>query len=451
MKSLKTGVSRWIIFSTFVVVVALFVGCKKDEDDPPAPTYSETADFNSDVAQQWMELLLDRVKADSLNPPRASRVIAYTGVTMYESCVDGMPNNISLTGQLTDLAGLPSTIANTEYHWPSVVNAATADVLTNLFAGRAATLEQFSDKKAALHTLYASTIDAEVISRSEAYGEAVADAIIAWIATDNYSVAITNCNGYAPSGLPGRWEPTPPQNLPALFPCWGQMRHFLMDNISVDCAPGAHPTYDTTAASVFRAEIDECYNACLNATAEDSAIAFFWADNPVATFTPPGHWVAILQQLAGDHNYDLAKVVEVFAGVGISQGDAFTACWESKYQYDLVRPVTVMRQLYSPTWNSMIGTPNFPEYTSGHSVQSGAASAVMFYFLGNVPFDDETHLNDATPRPARHFDTFAEAADEAGISRLLGGIHFRAAIDNGLAQGRCIGARVTALQFRANS
>lgn len=452
MKRWKTGLTRWIVFSTMMVTTALFVGCESDDDDDnQQPTFSQTADFNSDIAQEWMGLLLDRIKADSLNPPRASRVIGYTGVTMYEASVDGMPNNISLTGQLTDLGGLPSTQANTEYHWPSCVNAATADVLTNLFTGRAATLQAIADKKAAMHTEYAAAVDADVLARSEAYGAAVAVAINAWIAGDNYAVAITNCNGYAPTGLPGHWAPTPPAFAAALYPCWGELRHFLEANISTECAPGPCPPYSTEAGTPFRTEIDECYNSCVNATDEMTEIALFWADNPGGTSTPPGHWLAILKQLAADHDYDLAKVVEAIAGLGISQADAFTACWESKYEYDLLRPITVIRELYDPAWNSPIGTPNFPEYTSGHSVQSGAASTVLEHFLGDVAFDDRTHENDLTPRQARHFDTFEEAANEAGISRMYGGIHFRAAIDNGLAQGRCIGTRVTALQFRANS
>lgn len=456
MQSWKTRMTRWIIFSTMIVAVGLFAGCEKDDDDDnQQPTYSQTADFNSDVAQEWMGVLLDRIKAEGLNPPFASRMIGYTGVTMYESCVDGMPNNISLTGQLTDLSGLPSAQSNTEYHWPSVVNSATAAVLTSLFVGKDASIQAIAAKKAELHTEYAAAVDADVLTRSEAYGDAVATAVIAWIAGDNYAVAITNCSGYAPSGLPGRWAMTPRNNgqppLPALLPCWGEMRHFLMADISTDCDPGACPPYSTEVGSAFRTEIDECYNSCVNATSEMTAIAFFWSDDPTATFTPPGHWVAILKQLAADHDYDLAKVAEAFAGLGVSQADAFTACWETKYEYDLLRPITVIRELYAADWFPPLNTPNFPEYTSGHSVQSGAASTVLEYFLGDVSYDDHTHENDLTPRPARHFDTFEEAANEAGISRMYGGIHFRSAIDNGLEQGRCIGDKVVALQFRANS
>ncbi len=451
MDNQKSGVVRWIVLSMMIAAVALIAGCDKDEDNTPDPQPPQVAEYGSEAAQEWMGVLLDRVKTESLNPPFASRIIGYTGVTMYECCVDGMPNNISLTGQLTDLGGLPSAQTNVEYHWPAVVNAATSSVLLNLFAAKPASVTAINDKRATLHTQYAATVSDNVLNRSEAYGEAVATAINAWIAGDNYAVAITNCTNYQPSGMPGRWEPTYPDYAPALLPCWGEMRHFLSTNISSECEPGPPPTFSLEEGTTFRAEMDECYYSCSNASDEEEMIANFWADNPGATFTPPGHWVSILKQLAEDHNYDLAKVVETLAGLGVSQADAFTLCWATKYQYDLIRPITLYRELYDPEWNSIVGTPNFPEYTSGHSVQSGAASTVLEYFLGDVSFDDRTHTNNTVPLAPRHFDNFREAADEAGISRLYGGIHFRAAIDNGLAQGRCIGGYVVALQFRANS
>ena len=396
-----------------------------------------------------MGLLLDRVQAESLNPPFASRIIGYTGVTMYESCLGGMPNNISLTGQLTDLGGLPAAQANTEYDWPAVVNSAASAVLLNLFAAKPNSVDAINAKRDELHAQYAATVDAEVLTRSENYGASVATAVIAWIAGDNYSVASTNCTNYEPTGLAGHWEPTPPAFAPALLPCWGEMRHFLMDDISTECEPGPPPAFSLEEGTQFRAEVDECYNACVNGTDDMVAIANFWADNPGATATPPGHWVSILKQVSAANSYDLAKVVEALARLGISQADAFTVCWESKYEYDLIRPVTCVRMMGNADWLPPVSTPPFPEYTSGHSVQSGAASYVLQDFLGVVAFTDHTH--DDMGLPARSFVDFSTAADEAGISRLYGGIHFRAAIDNGLAQGRCVGEKVAALQFRANS
>src|SRR5687767_11199096 len=123
--------------------------------------------------------------------------------------------------------------------------------------------------------------------------------------------------------------------------------------------------------------------------------------------------------------------------------DAFIACWHQKYVYNLLRPVTYLRRLVDPTWMPLLVTPPFPEYTSGHSVQSAAAAQVLTDLFGDLAFTDHTH--DARGLPPRSFRSFMEAAQEAAIARLYGGIHFRAAVERGIQQGICIGKRVTAL------
>jgi membrane-associated phospholipid phosphatase len=128
--------------------------------------------------------------------------------------------------------------------------------------------------------------------------------------------------------------------------------------------------------------------------------------------------------------------------------DAFVACWHQKYGYNLLRPVTYVRRHFDPTWLPVLVTPPFPEYPSGHSVQSGAAFQVLTDLYGqNYGFVDHTHDNRGLS--PRSFDSFLDAAEEAAISRLYGGIHFRAAIDNGVVQGRCIGQAISALPMRA--
>jgi len=123
-------------------------------------------------------------------------------------------------------------------------------------------------------------------------------------------------------------------------------------------------------------------------------------------------------------------------------------CWRVKYEYDLLRPVTYIQRLIDPKWRPLLITPPFPEYPSGHSSQSGAAATVLNGFFGeNFAFTDRTHEKDGLP--PRSFPSFWAAAEEAALSRLYGGIHFRAAIARGLDQGRCVGARVIALSTRA--
>ena len=163
--------------------------------------------------------------------------------------------------------------------------------------------------------------------------------------------------------------------------------------------------------------------------------------------TPPGHWLSIALHVLDKDGHDLGDRVDALARLGIVLADAFIGCWHEKYKFDLVRPVTYIRRLIDPDWDAILITPPFPEYPSGHSTQSGAAADVLTDVFGeDYAFTDTTHEDDGLP--SRDFASFWDAAEEAGISRLYGGIHYRAAIERGLDQGRCIAAHVNALRTR---
>jgi membrane-associated phospholipid phosphatase len=183
-------------------------------------------------------------------------------------------------------------------------------------------------------------------------------------------------------------------------------------------------------------------------TARQKAIALFWSDDPGQTATPPGHSISIATQVLRRERSSLAEAAETYARLGVALSDAFVACWFQKYRYNLLRPVTYSRAQFDPGWTPLLVTPPFPEYPSGHSVQSGAAAQVLTDLFGRrYRFVDHTH--DARGLAPRRFESFLDAAQEAAISRLYGGIHFRAAIDNGLAQGRRIGRAAGRLPLHA--
>jgi hypothetical protein len=220
-----------------------------------------------------------------------------------------------------------------------------------------------------------------------------------------------------------------------------------------ECMPLPYPAYSEVAGSAFHLEAQEVYDTVNSLTPEELAIAQFWADNPGQTGTPPGHWVAILSQVCVAEGIDLALAAEGAAKLGIALADAFISCWEMKYAYNLIRPISYINDLAGPiadpAWVTPIGvnTPPFPEFTSGHSVQSGAAAFALRDVFGDVAFVDNTHASISLP--SRSFDNFDDAAEEAAISRLYGGIHYRAACENGVDQGRCIGAIVTrSIEYR---
>jgi hypothetical protein len=210
--------------------------------------------------------------------------------------------------------------------------------------------------------------------------------------------------------------------------------------------------YSEDPTSAFYAEALEVYQTVRNLTPAQREIALYWADEPGRTATPAGHWMAILTQILKDGEFTLDFAAEAYAKLGITAADAFIACWHTKYQYNLLRPISYIQKVIDASWNvtgtaTPVVSPSFPEYTSGHSVQSSAAAFVLSELLGdNFTFRDTTHHS--LGFASRSYNSFTEAAMEAALSRLYGGIHYRSAIEAGMLQGRCVGQRVSALQFR---
>src|SRR5262249_944166 len=172
----------------------------------------------------------------------------------------------------------------------------------------------------------------------------------------------------------------------------------------------------------------------------------FWADDPFRTATPAGHSISILTQVLEQENATLDVAAEAYAKLGIALADAFITCWKAKYEYNLIRPVTYIQRVIDSSWSPPLTTPPFPEYPSGHSVESGAAAAVLTSIFGQAyAFTDHTH--DEWGLLPCSFPSFNAFAKEAALSRMYGGIHFRSAIEKGLEQGSCVFDRVNRLRF----
>jgi len=405
--------------------------------------------FRSDVATAWFDLAVDMVKeTPGFSPPVVSRAFGYAGVTLYEALVPGMPGYRSLSGKLNDLGAVPVP-ADPAHHWPTVANAALASILRSLFpttTSQTAAMDVLEERFA---QGFRTTVPPGIYRRSVARGQRVAGHILEWSKVDGgHEGYLHNFPAYTPSVGPGLWVPTPPGFMPALQPFWGSNRPFALPS-GGECDPGPPLAYSEDSSSAFFSETLECYEVVTNLSSEQRAIAFFWSDDPGITCTPPGHSVSILTQVLRDRGFALDVAAEAYAKVGIAVADSFISCWNTKFRYNLLRPVTYIRDLIDSSWSSPLVTPPFPEYTSGHSVQSTASAQVLTDLFGTVAFTDHTH-DDRRLAP-RSFNSFFEAAEEAALSRLYGGIHFRTAIALGLEQGRCVGQNVNDLEFRAGS
>jgi membrane-associated phospholipid phosphatase len=192
-------------------------------------------------------------------------------------------------------------------------------------------------------------------------------------------------------------------------------------------------------------EVLKIHNA---ATQEHRQFALYWADDPVKTPTPAGHWAYLTNDLLKARKADLGTAAIVFARLNMAMSDAFIAAWHTKYTLNVTRPVSYVQLVIDSNWvPNLLDTPPFPDYPSGHSVQSSAAATVLGKEFGvNTPFVDNTH-NDRGWGP-RTFKSFKAAADEAALSRLYAGIHYRFAVEGGKPQGQCVAEKVLALKFK---
>lgn len=416
--------------------------------------HSETASAASsdELLRKWYGLSLSLIRhTATYSPPVASRALAYIGVTSFEAVASGSPKLRSLAGQLNGLKPLPARDINQVYDDAIVLETALATVTHDLFdntgpSGQQA-IQRLEDE------LKVSAVNPgtspESIARSVVYGRSIAEHIIVWSHEDGGGV-IENMGfplTYELDKRLGHWAPTNPlarqQQLP-LLPNWGKNRPFAMPE-GASCTLPPPLDYSEDPTSEFYKEALETYQTGKSLTDDQKAIAFFWTDDAMASPTPAGHWSSILLQIAEHDHLPLEKHVDALARLGVAMADAFIGCWHEKYRYDLVRPITYVRKVISPDWTPFLLTPPFPEYPSGHSTLSAAAATVLASVIGN-PYSFTDHTRERDAAIPRSFESFWTAAKEAGISRLYGGIHFRAAIERGFEQGRCIGAYALALK-----
>jgi hypothetical protein len=294
-------------------------------------------------------------------------------------------------------------------------------------------------------------VPAEKISATLQLTDKVIEQILKYVNDDGFR-KLSGLRRFTPSAGDEYWQPTAPAFMPAIEPYWNTLRTFILDSCS-QFTGGAPHVYSSDTSSGFYKELDEVYRVGKNLSKQQAEIAMFWDCNPFALqqvghlefglkkISPGGHWMGITGIACKKQKLNLSKTAYRHAMVAIGMADAFISCWNNKFRYNRVRPVTAIHRLIDRTWVPLLQTPPFPEYTSGHSVISTAASVILTHLFGDhFSFTDDTEVEFGLPR--RMFNSFTGAAEEAAISRLYGGIHFRDAIENGMKEGKQIGQYV---------
>jgi hypothetical protein len=239
----------------------------------------------------------------------------------------------------------------------------------------------------------------------------------------------------------GSWRPTPPEYAPALFPQWRTMP--LWGAVATeDLQKGLAPL--DWRGSTFKRELLEVASIgdakSSERTLEQTQIAHFWAAER-GTVTPPGMWIEIALSLLERGKRPAQEAASVMLILSQALSDAGVSCWSMKYGFNIWRPVTAIRDLLPGhrDWTPLLDTPPFPGYVSGHSTFSSASATVLQTLLNAGPISAKS---EGLPNVIRRYSSLWAAAEEAGKSRVYGGIHFDSDNRDGLELGHRVGCSV---------
>jgi membrane-associated phospholipid phosphatase len=380
---------------------------------------------------RWNNLALQAIATNRTAPPLAARQLAILSIAMYDAA-----NTVKPEGTNYLLGKTRFKHANIDM----AVGAAAYRVLTVLFPSQTALFK----------AEYLNTTSQIKNLAGKMYGQVLGYAAANKILNARTADGSTNAVTYTESGLIGRWERTPAAFAAPLLPQWPGVTPFALSSASQFRAP----TPPGLTSSAYAADLNEVQlmGSATSAvrTADQTEIARFWAGG-AGTVTPPGMWNVFAQQQARETGLSTTQTAKLFATLNVAMADAGIACWDTKYYYDMWRPVTAIRKAdldgndattKDGSWTPLLGTPPFPTYSSGHSTFSAAAAEVLSVWFGaNKAFSG---TSDSLAGVTRSWSSFRAAALEAGDSRVYGGIHFRFDSVEGLASGVQIG--VVALQ-----
>lgn len=423
-----------------ILLIALLVwGCKKATPEEYNSKASEP-----ELLHRTAEQLTDVIVYDIFKPPVASRIYAYTYLAAYEAMRNEAPQYTTLAGKLNGFTEVPKPEEGKEYCFP------LASMKAFITVGRTLTFSSnmWDDYEKDFYKEYEElNMPSDVYERSVAYGEKVAEHVLAYAGKDNYKQ--TRGYRHTLTHNEGSWEPTPPTYAEACEPRWNTIRTFTLDSCR-QFAPPSPAQYDMNNNSKFYQMVKEVYDIGKNMTEEQRAIAYFWDDNAMVSnikghamfaekkMTPPGHWVAITRTVARNNKLNMMQSLEAYTLTSIALFDAFIACWDEKFKSDRIRPVSVINKHMDEEWMPFLETPPFPEYISGHSSISAAAGRVLTHLVGdNYAFTDSTEYKYG--HGVRSFTSFEQAYWETSMSRVYGGIHYRDGVEEGTYQGEKVG------------
>lgn len=453
-----------IVKSSISAILLLFVfcnqSCKKTDkfledrsnssealvESDQSKSLRHTKQYSSDVATQWFRLLTDIVKAKPYFSPQAARIFAYSGITLYESVVPGMPSYQSMYTYLTGNA--IAIDKSKDYYWPATANAAVARIASRIMQNYPApNLTQIQALETSLNNSFQLQATPQQLQLSKEFGQRVADIIYDWSRSDGTLDAnglIALCPAYVLLGGPGNWVPTPPAFLPVAGACQGSLRTFIPE-IAQTVLASPPPAYATNAESEFYQAANEVFVSRNNIDANETALFNHWRDIP-ANYHPLAHMLRITTGIIAKEGMNLEDAATVYAKQTMAAFDAVVAVFKSKFHYSLMRPVTYIRRvLGSGSWLSLPVTPQTPSYPDELSATASSVAILEEYVGQNYAFVDSTQKAQYGQWSYSSLDGLLSDVVQARVS---GGTIFRFSGDLGAKQGRRVGEMINALPFK---
>lgn len=458
--------SKTQIFVMLLSAITVFSCQKKDIPNPIADEsiskanngdakghLKQTKTYSSGVVVKWLDqqLKMFRLPLAFGAAPATDRAFAYSGIALYESVVPGMPSYQSLAGQLNGFpvaaSPLPVTSPGLAYYWPACANAALAQINRKLFTGAPAqaAINQLENE---LQSSFAGETDEVTLQRSIEFGRNAATAVWAWAQGDGTAVIAGQPVYTVPADAPlGHWVPTSagsPANA------YHRLRRLMVAGSNTGAAAPALPfSYSTDPNSDYYKMAKEVYDISKSMNTLQRQTALYHREGGVVNGGSYGSGASVAAQLAAvftTANASLDMAAETFAKVGIGSYDAQTQTFIQKYQLLVMRPITYIQANIDPTWNTMFGTPLYPEYPAGHPTNGGMLAVMLSSVFGeSFSFDVDYYGEAGWPGnglPKRHYSSFEELAQEMAIARVYAGIHYKPAVYAGVNVGKKVAQNI---------
>ncbi|MBC7744592.1 MAG: vanadium-dependent haloperoxidase [Flavobacterium sp.] len=403
---------------------------------------------DTEILHQNQDKLTRVIIYDVFTPPVASRIYAYSSLASYEAMRFEKPGSASIAAKLNGYVIMPEPEKGKDYNFTLAATQAFFTVVHKVVFS----IDSLKSHEAKVYGQFKNTLSEDTYNRSVAFGDSIGKKILAMAAKDGYFKSRSKAK-FLGNQKPGQWRPTPPDYMDGVEWCWGTMKPLILDSATLAQDLPPPPQYNLDVKSEYYREVQNLYKLTNNLTQEQKDIARYWDDNPFVMehsghmsfankkITPGGHWMGIAAIASRNSKSDAIITAKAYAVTAVAMYDAFICCWSLKYKHNTIRPITVINESIDNKWQPMLQTPPFPEYPSGHSTITRAAATVLTKMFGdNFRFEDTSDFEYIGMK--RKFKSFVQAADEASISRVYGGIHYRFSVDEGVKEGKKVGEKV---------